>query len=412
MRRVAVGLAFLMPLAFWPPSESPFSTAKEWLLGAWVLTGFVFAAASGMLRRRKLPLRVVSAVAIWIMALSLSAGLGREVSLQELIRNLLPCGSFLVLLWISPKPQKLVLALILSGTVVAAVALLQFVRLDPFLLLNLTGSLQGSSRMRIFSTLGNPNFVAAFLAAVLPLTIFFRPEGGGDLGKSRTRFLILAALLQAGAIAATGSRAPVPGFVACGAWLLLRTTRSWVRFALPVLAINAILILLSPARPLDKTIAGRFHIWKIVCDHIREIPAYGFGPGAFELHFAQWETEYLRINQPSPDRSFAGLQDHAHNDFLEFLVDYGIIGVSAFLLLVVLLVPFFHPGGTPAFESGIIASVVALLAIAVVDFPFHRPTELYLFWVLMALLWMPSGDGGTAGQAEFFKKPEFQRRSK
>ncbi len=43
----ALGAAFLLPLAFWPASLQPFSTAKDWLLMAWVIVGFAAALVSG-----------------------------------------------------------------------------------------------------------------------------------------------------------------------------------------------------------------------------------------------------------------------------------------------------------------------------------------------------------------------------
>jgi O-antigen ligase len=383
---ITLGAAFLMPLAFWPPSQQPFSTAKEWLLAVWVLAGFVIAGAGG-LPKRKLPSRALAAIAIWIIALSLSAGTGDEASIHELIRNLLPCVGFLLLLSAGIHPRPFVLALVCSGTLVALIAILQFAKLDPFMLLNLTGSLQGGSRIRVFSTLGNPNFVAAFLTAILPLTLCCIEDGEKAYPRAWRILQITAGLMQAGAIVATGSRAPILGFVAVGIWILFRKALR-MRFLFPGLAICAAVILFSPARPLGKTIAGRFYIWKIIREHVPEIPLAGYGPGAFALRFAEWETNDLQANPENPDRSFAGLQDHAHNDYLEFLVDYGFVGLFAFFLVIGLSPLLFRRGSRPLLENGISASIIAVLAVTMVDFPLHRPTELYLFWTQMALLWI------------------------
>ena len=411
---MAVGVAFLVPLVFWPGVQSPFSSAKEWLLAAWVVAGFAIGAWTGPTRRKPIPRTGLWAAAIWITALALSAGLGDESSLPELLRNLVPCAGFLLLLWISPKPHRVVFALVLSGSMVALVALLQFIGLDPFLLLNLTGSLQCNSRIRVFSTLGNPNFVAAFLTAILPLTVCCSLPEIRTPAKISVYVPIAGALLQAGAIFATGSRAPILGLVASGTWLILRRSRSWMRFAWAALALCALLLLFSPARPLDKTIAGRFHIWNIIRNHITEIPVAGFGPGAFEIRYAQWETASLSTNPTGADPSFAGLQDHAHNDYLEVLVDHGFLGLSAFMVvLTLLLLPLFRPIRVSGLVDGIMASVIALLAVALVDFPLHRLTERYLFWSLLALLCISSESTGAPGGwfTEFFKKPHLKRRS-
>jgi putative inorganic carbon (hco3(-)) transporter len=288
-----------------------------------------------------------------------------------------------------------------SGTVVAMVALLQFARLDPFLLINLTNSLQGSSRMRIYATLGNPNFVAALLTGILPLTVSVWAAGGRHFPRIGPKLFMAAGLLQAGAIAATGSRAPILGFVAAGAWLVFRRAQSRIRFLLPVLAVCAVLIWFSPARPLEKTMAGRLYIWKIIGSHVSGIPLAGYGPGAFALRFAEWETAYLGDHPSAPDREFAGLQERAHNDYLEILVDCGFLGLTAFLLMIVLLLSRCGSSVASGLDAGIVASIFALLAVALVDFPLHRPAELFLFWNLLALPWI-SGLPGSAGMVSFF----------
>jgi putative inorganic carbon (hco3(-)) transporter len=387
---IAISVAFLMPLVFWPRSSQPFTTAKEWLLAAWIFIGFSLACAGGLWRRR-LPSRAIAAAAVWITAVSLSAGTGDEASIHELIWNLLPCAGFLLLLWTGVRPQRIVCALIFSGMIVALIALLQFAGWDPFLLLNLTGAPHESTRMRIFSTAGNPNFVAALLTALLPLTLFYTPSGIGVPGGFWRFFKIGAALIFTGAIIATGSRAPIVGFVTMGIWFIFRKTRFAARFILAGLAICAVLLLLSPARPIPKTVSGRIYIWSIIGAHLSEIPFAGYGPGAFPLRFAAWETEYIRAHPDNLNQPFFGLQDHAHNEYVEFLVDYGIVGLAAFIAVIVLSLSIPRSKERPLLADGIEASVIALLAIAIVDFPLHRPAELYLFWTQLALFYILSG---------------------
>jgi O-antigen ligase len=148
------------------------------------------------------------------------------------------------------------------------------------------------------------------------------------------------------------------------------------------------LLWLSPARSLDKTILGRAYIWRIALAHATQIPMTGFGPGAFSLKYAQWETDYIRKNPESPDAVFFGIQDHAHNDYIELLVDYGIVGVCAFSLVIILLARPLIRRSLSLLEKGIGVSLIVLLSVAIVDFPLHRPAELYLFWTLLALLWI------------------------
>ncbi len=387
--RIALTTAFLMPLAFWPASPQPFSTAKDWLLAAWVIAGFATALVAGRLKK-KLPPAVTVATVVWMMALSLSAGVGDEASVSELIRNLLACASFPLLLWITPPPQKLMLALISGGILVALVAILQWAGLDPFLLLNLAGSLQGNSRIRIFSTLGNPNFVAAYLTAIVPIAWSVCAEKA-DVLRGRRIFAAAAMGILAVAIIMTGSRAPILGFMAAGGWLLMHRAPIRWHWLMAVLVVCGTLLVFSPARSLEKTLAGRIYIWRIAASHTTQIPPMGYGPGTFSLRFAQWEADFIRANPESPDLVFSGFQDHAHNDYLEFVVDYGIVGLSAFFIAVGFAAPFLKRRLFSPLELGTGASIFAILAIAIVDFPLHRPGELFLFWTQLANLWILIG---------------------
>jgi O-antigen ligase len=395
----AIGTTFLMPLVFWPAAELPFSTAKHWLLSAWIVSGFAATGALRLDNRRRLPARLAAALALWVLALALSAVVGSEVSLRALLERLLPCLNLLLLFWIAPKLRRMVMAIICSGTAVSLVAILQFLRLDPFRLFGMASSIQGSSRILVFSTLGNPNFVAAFLISVLPVT-FICAGTKGWYGRAGVRLLTGAMLLQAGAIVATGSRAPILAIIVSGTWLMFRRSGSWLRLLAGGLLVAAVLLAFSPARSLEKTLAGRIYIWKVIAKHIGGVPFAGFGPGAFPLRYAEWETESLRISSENKDRSFAGFQDHAHNDYLEIIVDHGIFGLAAFVLALFLSIPILPWSQIrgAGLEDGIIAGIVALLVVALVDFPLHRPTELFILWTFIALLWSRDGHGRSPAQ--------------
>jgi O-antigen ligase len=182
---------------------------------------------------------------------------------------------------------------------------------------------------------------------------------------------VLAAALQLAAIFATGSRV----FLAALPMLLL--VRHW-KWALAAAPVAAALVWLAPARPLAETFQGRLYLARVAAAHLGEVPPTGFGPGAVELKFPQWQLEWLKTHPG--DARFAGPVDHLHNDYLEFWVEYGPIGLAAFLFLAGWLVY-----KAPARDPAALAGVAALAAIALIDFPFHRPAGWALFWLLMGL---------------------------
>jgi O-antigen ligase len=107
-----------------------------------------------------------------------------------------------------------------------------------------------------------------------------------------------------------------------------------------------------------------------------------------------WEVERWRNGGARElEPAFAGAQDHAHNDFLEFLTDYGIAGLTAWLAALAAILGFAwrHARGEKSpLLFGVSAGIVALCGVALVDFPFQRPTEVFFFWSLAAILFSPS----------------------
>jgi O-antigen ligase len=271
-----------------------------------------------------------------------------------------------------------------GATICAAVALVQWAGADPFAVAAWQPSNDGASvRMRVYGTLGNPNFVGVLMAMTLPLTVATLSSASDD-GRRRLAWAALA--LQAGALVATGSRGAVLGLAAAVAvYATLRWSRR-VRIGLAAVALFAIVaIAISPARPIDTTAAGRLHLWRIVLPQVREAPLVGQGPGAVALRFPAWQRSAAR--EGVRDRRFAGLTDHVHNDNLETLVERGLLGLTLLLapLLVLAVTAARMPRPVAPVAAGAIAAVAAGAACALVDFPLARPTELAWWWVAIAI---------------------------
>jgi hypothetical protein len=207
-------VAFLLPLAVLPGLEQPFSSPKLVLFAAVVLCGILICARRVQAACGRLPFSLRIALEVWLVALSASALGGQFASLQSLVLPLCGAGWFMLLLAARPRADLLVWVLVLSGSTVAVIAVAQFLHADPFSALGWIPASGGNARMRVFSTLGNPNFVAAFLSGLLPLTFSLASE-------SRKQRWLLTGLsaLQAAEISATGSRAPILALAAGLLWM-------------------------------------------------------------------------------------------------------------------------------------------------------------------------------------------------
>jgi putative inorganic carbon (HCO3(-)) transporter len=361
MKRALAAGVFLLPLVCWPALERPFSTPKI----AWLLCLDLVVLAMGVRGRWPWP--------VWVGAVGLSAAFAPFVSLEAALLALAP----LPLWWAGRSVERLREAVVWGSVAESALVALQWVRLDPFAWIGWRPEAFSSARMRVYGTLGNPDFVAAWLCATLPLHFRARMPW----------WRWAAAALQAGAILATGSRVAVLAVAAAAVMLAVRGVRlgKWWLLAPPLAAAA---LWLSPARALDVTLQGRLYLARVTASHWTQIPPLtGFGPGSFRLKFPGWQADWLRQH---PDREtfarFVGQTEHAHNDYLEFGVEYGLLGLGAFLGLSAWLMAKAWRNGPP----GAWAGLACLLAAACVDFPFHRPAEWGLYWLML----------GFAGSAE------------
>jgi len=383
-RSVALAVLFGLPLVVVPGWEQPFSRPKLQLWVFVVVAGLLTCARRVGAAWKDLPQRLRIALSLWLAALGASALWGEFASLESLILPLAGIGWLALVLALRPSDERLSWALVLSAGAVAAVAVAQFLHADPFGALRWVPATPGNSRMHVFATLGNPNFVAAFLTGMLPLTF-------GLASESRRRRWLLAVLcvLQAVALFATGSRAPIAGLAAATIWMIWVRSRRLLRaFGAAALCIAALVALASPARDLGTTLRGRVYIWKVSAPRLGEHLVFGLGPGGFAASFPAWETQYWRNTTDDRDRRFAAVENHMHNDYLEILADYGAAGLLALLAVLATFLATIadeKARGIPPLRAGASAGVVAITVTSLVDFPLMRPTETFLLWSLIAI---------------------------
>lgn len=82
---------------------------------------------------------------------------------------------------------------------------------------------------------------------------------------------------------------------------------------------------------------GRLLMWRVSMEMIKEHTILGFGPDGFTAHYMEYQAQYLTEN---PDSPFILLADNVNNPFNEYLlvlVNFGLVGFSLLLILLVLL---------------------------------------------------------------------------
>ena len=369
------GLA-LLPLMFWPGLDQPFSTPKLATMAACAVALAVVPAKPAGLPLPALALWSVGGAVVSVVA---AAALSPLPSLAATLLGIAAPALALAALRHDRSGRSLVVAQVIGAVGCALVALLQWVGTDPIAWSGWRPAIDGASvRMRVYGTLGNPNFVGVLMAMSLPLTAAVHRLATRPLHR---RIWELTMALQAAALVATGSRGAVLGLaVATATYALLRWSRR-VRLSLAALVVlAAVAVGLSPARPIDTTAAGRLYLWRIALPHVADSPVTGLGPGAVPLRFPDWQRRAARAGLRDP--RFAGLTDHVHNDYLEAMIERGVPGLLSMTMPMLLLALAAARAPRPAdpLLAGTAAAVAAGAACGLVDFPFARPVELVWWW--------------------------------
>jgi len=330
------------------------------------------------------------------------------VARLELIRILLYAFLFLAVvsnLYSQDASETITYTLTIVAALAASYAVAQFLR-HSNQVWNLTSPYPG----RASGTYINPNHFAGFLELVLPLPLAFLLAGRVSVV---TRIVLAyAALTIAAGLAVTFSRG---GWVAAAAGIflllgfLLAHQNHRVRALLLLLALLAggglftahylsqsVGYMRRVAKPdasgpavLDtesrlQMWAGGWRMWQ---DHLW----CGVGPGQFDYRFREYRPEVIQARP-----------DHAHNDYLELLADWGVVGavlvfggVGIFIFGLVKSWPHvrreenaFGSGMSNryAFYLGAVSGLFALAVHSIVDFNLHIPANALAGVIILALV--------------------------
>jgi O-antigen ligase len=263
----------------------------------------------------------------------------------------------------------------------------------------------GSNRMggRLHSFFLTPNSLAGFLVATLPVTVALFVTAR----RRAARWGCLAlALLQAAALAATGSRG---GWLAGGIGLALLIALLWRspmradwRWTLRPLAVGGMVLALavivmgwrdpaliwprlaSLSDPLSAE-PHRYLYWQSTIGMITERPWTGWGIGTFGIVYHQFKSPLFEDVT----------QNYAHNDYLQVTAEMGLPGLAALLWLiggagwaVHRCRRQSHPPAAhgSAMLAGVAAGIAAVLLHSLVDFDLYVPAILSLVAIFLAYL--------------------------
>lgn len=342
-RPLAVGVALVAVLA-WQPLSSPFGPLKTAALLVLALL-LVALVSLGAVRTRRLvvPRSWVSiAVAAFVAGLvvAVAAAPSPAASFFGRFGRQIGAATYLAcaVLWFAASQDRdhrrswVQLARWIAGAaaVVAGYALLQVVDADPWTF--------GRDDDEIVSLLGNPNFVAAFLAVTLPLAAWraLRPGPGWE------RWVMAAIVVASvGAIVAAGSSqgpiAAVAGLLPIVVLGVRPDRRAQTVIAAGAVVLVAGLALLAGIGPLSgmnddigESLDTRRANWAVAGRMFQERPLTGYGFGEY--------VDYYRTFRPADEARRERLEraaEDAHSVPLDLAAAGGILLVASYLAFVV-----------------------------------------------------------------------------
>lgn len=244
---------------------------------------------------------------------------------------------------------------------------------------------------RVFSTFGNPNALGSFLILFLPMSMLF---GLSETNKLLRIVFLMIFLIGFACLLFTNSWGCWFGFIGAIIISIIFCIKGKIKIWKQGLIIMlAGIILIGSAFILNKKgkifgeptgAIARGLLWETAAYMIKDRPITGFGPNGF-IYYSN--NNYLNVLETNPKYDKLWLSNpnfilrnpgYPENEYLNILVDTGIIGGG---LLLWLIIGFFRSsrrkftnskGNEKALVLGITAGIIAILINSIIDIPFSE----------------------------------------
>ncbi len=308
--------------------------------------------------------------------------------------------------------QKIVAVLLISAATVCVWGILQYYTgIDVTAERWIDSEQFPELKTRIFSTLGNPNVLAAFLVMIIGLA------AGWSLdvhhGKT-TAFFGLLICMAIVCVLLTYSR---------GAWLTLGVmalmmAAVWKHWSWRILSVGVVAVALlglaaheslmprllsirGMFNPADSSVALRWALWESTVAMIEEHPWLGLGWGSYR--FVYPEYDFFVQNE-------AVIIYHGHNTLLSLAAEIGIPGMLCFAIMwgmaavKALLAMNNAKLGQKGFFLGFAVALLGTAAFSLTDHVLFNIQVAAVFWILVALMAVAPIKGNHLGKRLWFYK--------
>lgn len=379
----------LVAVAFFLPLSLDISSA---FLGVGALLWAGKMCVTGRFNFVRTPFDLVIAALVVVSALSVLASPDRGLSFYNYYHLM---GRYILIYYLvinninsRDELKRLVGAVLVSALVVTGYGFYQYVHgMDISAFEWVDGEQFPDLKMRVFSTLGNPNLLAGFLVIVMAVAAGLGLCVSG--GHVKMLFCMLVITLGVCLVLTYSRGAWLSVLAVIAAYGIFYNRRLfWLLAFIPIVLVfaqDAIMErLASILNPTDTSSTLRLALWESTLAMIMDKPLQGIGWGAYRLVY----PEYDFFVQDAGTVIF-----HAHNMYLHIAAEIGIPGLIAFLILM-----FGHARIALSVRKmaaerwmrglmlGVTAAICGLAVSGVTDYVMFNIQMSMLFWLLNAVV--------------------------
>jgi O-antigen ligase len=402
-------LIFLVPLAFFPKTSEIFEFNKIILVYIFTILISAFWALECIDKKKiifrktrlfmPLLLFLLSQLVAAIFSIDIRTSIfgyyGRfNGGLLSLISYVILYFAFVTFMN-KKQTLKFLNTLLITTAIASAYASLEHFGASPSCLI-ITGRFDISCwvqdiQTRVFGTFGQPNWLAAFLVAVMPL-VLAKTLSSPLLGRNDIKHFLFFILLFT-TLLFTKSRSGILGFAVSftAFWsLAFYVYRKNIQKTLAVFSLSTFYILLSaffiwnplipsqvpPTPGVSESGDIRKIVWVGAAELWKKYPLLGTGPETFA--YSYYETRPSEHNLTS---EWDFIYNKAHNEYLNFLATTGIIGFAGYLLVTLTSLKLFLEK-TTLLKASLLAGFASILVTNF--FGFSTVTIALLFFLFPA----------------------------
>ena len=435
---IVITLVILTPLVFCPYLIRNFNPAKELVFEILAIIGLTFWAFRALGKERikltpsPLNLPILSFMVICVFSLFWSDS--PFITLIELPLFLAgPILYFVVINNINNKRQinHILTTILIIGALLGIYGIFQYQGID----FSFWG--RNVRRLQIFGLFGNVNYFAEYLIVPLSIAVplFFTSNN-----RIKKVLLLIGILSMGTTLIVTLTRGSYLAFAIAlifmvflfllsGGKGIIKKNKKIILLLLTAVIVATLLFIIP--NPLNKpdtlfskikerisisqftqgqSIIRRFAIWKFTTPKIKDHLLLGSGLGIYKYNTLRYQAHFFEQGQ---NRSLYpyGFASKAHNEYLQFWAEIGIIGLAIFIWL---MIAYFNYGirylkkennkQKKGMVIALMGAVVAVLVDGIFGFPLHLPATVALFWLALALTMVIIKREADAGEINIAKK--------